>query len=186
VAGNLLQPADLIFTRGEGWLSRMIRIGSQPLWRKRTLVNHVAGVVEEGELDTALIVEALHRVKRHTLEAQYGKGGTWIAIFRPWNVTQADREHIALAAQSYVGRRYGYVKLLAHLGDWVLGGAYLFRGLARMDNYPICSWVWAHAYSTVGLDFGVDPGAAQPDDMYTFCVRNPDKYAVVRSLRPWP
>jgi hypothetical protein len=36
---------------------------------------------------------------------------------------------VIIKAESYVGRKYGYAKLLAHWADWVLQGAYVFRRL---------------------------------------------------------
>jgi hypothetical protein len=40
----------------------------------------------------------------------------------------------------------------------------------------------AHAYSKAGKDFGVDPGAAQPDDIWDFIQDNPEKYELIHPL----
>jgi hypothetical protein len=88
------------------------------------------------------------------------------------------------AAERYVGRRYGYLKMLAHLLDWLFLGVYLFRRIASMDRYPICSWVVAHAYGKTGRHFGVAPGAASPDDIWDYVVAHPQEYRCVRALAP--
>ncbi len=63
-------------------------------------------------------------------------------------------------------------------------GAYVFRRLAFMKRYPICSWLVAHSSNEVGKHFDVDAGAATPDDIWDFCVGNPDKYRTVLELGP--
>ena len=55
-----------------------------------------------------------------------------------------------------------------------------------MDNYPICSWVVAHAFKKVEKHFGVAAGAANPDDIWDFVIENPDKYACVYPLKQLP
>jgi hypothetical protein len=103
-------------------------------------------------------------------------------VFRPLNLTDADLAKVVAKADTYVGRRYGYLKILAHWLDWLLQGAYVFRRLARQDRYPICSWVVAHAFAAAGKHFGVEPGAATPDDIWDFVTGHPDRYREVVAL----
>ena len=84
----------------------------------------------------------------------------------------------------YWDKKYGYLKIAAHLADWFLLGSYAFRRFTRSGKYPICSWLVAHAFSKAGKDFRVDPGAAQPDDIWDFIQRNPDKYEEIHPLQP--
>jgi hypothetical protein len=183
---TILEPADIFFTRGRGLLSRAIRFFTRRVGEARTKVNHVGIVVTRGTLDEIYIVEALSRVKRHRFADRYVK--PWrrddVAIYRPRNLTADEIATVVSAAERYVGRRYGYVKILAHFLDWLLQGAYLFRRLAQMDDYPICSWVVAHAFGKAGKHFGVAPGAATPDDIWDFCEGEADKYLLVRPLGP--
>ena len=105
-----------------------------------------------------------------------------VAIYRPLNLTPQDVQKIVAGAESYVGRTYGWLKAAAHLGDWLLLGAYFWRRFARMDRYPICSWLVAHAYEKAGKHFGVEPGEASPDDIWDFVTTRPDVYRAIHPL----
>lgn len=164
-------------------MSRAIRLFTRVIGESRTKVNHVGVIVAEGDLRTAVAVEALTKVKRHKLWKQYGPPcSSEVAIYRATNLSEDEIETITKAAESYVGRPYGYLKLLAHLADWFLQGAYVFRRLARMDKYPICSWLVAHSFAKAGKYFGVPPGAASPDDIWDFIQRHQDIYTEIYPL----
>lgn len=177
----VLMPGDIVFTRGSGVLSRLIRFFSRTIGESRTMVNHVAIVVDGGTPVTAKIVEALTTVQHNSLW-RYASPGNEVAVFRAKNLTVLQANFIAEEAMTYVGKTYGYLKLVTHLLDWCLMGAYVFRRLTPSDRYPICSWVVAHAYGSQGFDFGVSENAASPDDMWDFCLKNPDKYYEVLPL----
>ncbi len=53
-----------------------------------------------------------------------------------------------------------------------------------MDDYPICSWLVAHAFACAGKDFGCEAGAATPDDIWDFVTTNADKYVRIHPLVP--
>ncbi|NNM04160.1 MAG: hypothetical protein HKO65_03575 [Gemmatimonadetes bacterium] len=178
-----LQPGDVLVSRGTGLLSKAIRFFTRRIGESRTKVNHVGVIVEGGPLHEARVVEALWKVVRRRLVDGYGApGSSEVAIFRPTNLTEEEIRTVAAAANSYVGRRYGVLKLFAHLADWVLQGAYVFRRITRMDRYPICSWLVACSFEKAGKDFGVAPGAASPDDIWDFCTRETEKYEEVLEL----
>lgn len=179
-----LQAGDVFLTRGSGLVSRLIRFFTRSFGEPRTRANHVGVVVRGGPFGEAVVVEALRTVKRRRLVKGYAGTRNHVAVFRPINLTDDERRVIVHAAQAYVGRKYGYLKILTHSLDWLLQGAYVFRRLTDSDNYPICSWVVAHAFAKAGKDFGVEPGAASPDDIWDFCVEETDKYQQVRELRP--
>ncbi len=180
-----LKPADIFLTRGSGFLSRAIRFFTQTIGESRTKVNHVGLVVKSGSLKNAVVVEALSTVKHHRLWEQYGPPSTdLVTVFRAKNLSDQETKEIVAKAETYVGRKYGYFKLLAHLADWVLLGAYVFRRMAQMDNYPICSWLVAHSFAHVGKYFGVEPGAASPDDIWDFVTSHAKIYEQVYPLKP--
>lgn len=87
---------------------------------------------------------------------------------------------VAQKARGYEGRKYGWGKIAAHLGDWMLGGRYVWRRLARMDKYPICSWVVASSYGEVGENFGVKVGEASPDDIWDWCLKRGEWKMIAR------
>jgi hypothetical protein len=104
--------------------------------------------LSEGPITEGVVVEALSRVTRRRLFKRYGSRRRLsdVAVYRLTNLTREEIQTVVDAAEAYVGRKYGYLKIMAHLADWPLLGAYLFRWLAAMHNYPICSRVVAHAY----------------------------------------
>lgn len=180
-----LEAGDIFLTRGNAFVSRAIRWFTRRVGEDRTKVNHVGIIVEPGtELD-AIAVEALTTVREHSLGRYARKAKTSVAVFRPVGLSGPEIETIVAQARIHVGRKYGYRKVAAHLADWVLQGAYVFRRLTRDGNYPICSWIVAYAFHAVGKNFGVEPGAANPDDIWDFVDRHPEHYLQVRALRPF-
>jgi cell wall-associated NlpC family hydrolase len=183
---HALRPGDLFLTRGVGFLSSAIRFFTRRIGESRTRVNHVGVVVGGGDLQSAVVVEALRTVQRHRLIDEYGGTRDRVAVFRPTRLSQAELERVVKAANDYVGHSYGYGKIVLHALDWVLQGAYVFRRLGRMDDYPICSWLVAHAFGKAGVHFGVDAGAASPDDIWDYVVAHPGEFTQVRPLEPIP
>ena len=178
----LLQPGDIFLTKGTGFLSRAIRLFSRSGGESRTEANHVGIVVLGGDSTNAIVVEALSSVKRRRISAYRLNKKHEMAVFRPLNVSPQDMTSIVIRAESYVGRKYGYLKIVAHFIDYWLGGRYVARRLTSSDNYPICSWVVAYAYGDGGLSFGVEPGAASPDDIWDFVTSHPDVYQEVHPM----
>ena len=60
---------------------------------------------------------------------------------------------------------------------------YVFRRMANMDNYPICSWLVAHSRAKVNKTFGVEPEAATPQDIRDFVREHPDIHEQVYPLQ---
>ena len=177
----VLRACDIVLTRSETFVGRAIRFFTRRLGEPPSRVNHVGIMVTP-----TLIVEALRTVARRPLAAAYGPPTKQsIAIYRPLNLQPEQEVQVVLKANSYVGRSYGYLKIVAQSLDWVLQGAYVFRRLAGMDRYPVCSWVVAHAYAVAGKHFGVAPGAASPDDIHDYVTKHPEKYAQVWPLSRW-
>lgn len=178
-----LQPGDVMLTRSRGIVGWAIRTFTRHIGESRTNATHTGVVVDGGAIQRAVIVEALSKVERHRLWDRYAEGNREVAIFRPLNLSPEEIEKVVEKAESYVGRKYGYLKLLAHWADWLLQGAYVFRRLTTQDDYPICSWVVAYAFAAAGKDFGVEPGAATPDDIWDFVTIHPQYYSEILPLR---
>ncbi len=62
-----LNPADIFLTRGNSFISKAIRFYSRSIGGSRTKVNHVGIVASNGILQDTIVIEALSRVKQHTL-----------------------------------------------------------------------------------------------------------------------
>lgn len=180
---TVIKPGDIFLTRGTSLISRLIRFFSRSIGESRTAVNHVGLVVSEGSLKSCVVVEALSRVKRHKLWARYGPpDDDKVAVFRPVNLTAEEIKKIVAYAEMQVGRKYGYLKIAAHLLDWLCFGIYFFRRLTNDEKYPICSWLVACAFAKAGKYFDVEPGAAEPDDIWDFVTRHTDKYSEIHPL----
>lgn len=172
---TLIKPCDLFFARGHSFTSDAVRFFSWGWGQPYPKCSHVGGFYAGRNVYYGQVVEALNKVEAHSFLQQYKGTGTEICIYRPINLTLAQKSHILQAALSTVGESYGYMRIGLHLLDSLLLGANVFRRLGG-NQKPICSWVWAHAFKAAGLDFGCDEDVAQPDDMYDFCEANPDKY----------
>ncbi len=182
--GILLEPGDIFLTRGCSFISKAIRCITRSIGEKRTKVNHVGIVVQRGDIKTAIGVEALSKVMRHTLWFQYGPPKKdLVAVYRATNLTAEQIKDIIAEAEKHVGKKYGYCMIVAHLLDWLFLGVYFFRRMIPGNKYPICSWVVADAFAKVGKDFAVEVGMATPDDIWDFIEKNSDKYKEIYSLK---
>ena len=180
---TIIKPGDIFLTRGTSIISRLIRFFSRSIGESRTAVNHVGVVVKEGSLRTCVVVEALSKVKQHRLWERYGPpDDDSVAIFRPLNLSEEETNKIVAYAEKQVGRSYGYLKIIAHLLDWFFFGVYFFRRITNDSRYPICSWLVAYAFLQAGKDFNVEPGAAEPDDIWDFVNKNREKYSEIHPL----
>lgn len=110
-----------------------------------------------------------------------------VIIFRHRTTTLIENELIARKAMSYVGKKYGWFKLVTHAGDCLLGkitgkDLFFFRRITHSDRYPICSWVTEHAEHEVGRSFGKPLGSTTPDDIHDYCMGHPDEFEVIYPL----
>lgn len=178
----LLAAGDVVLARSGGLLGWAIRVFTRRIGESRTRATHTGVIVKGGPIEQAVIVEALSHVVRHRLWDRYAGTRKEVAVFRPLNMSAQEIAEVVAKAETYVGRRYGYLKLLAHWLDWLLQGAYVFRRLTRQDRYPICSWLVAYSFAAAGKYFGVEPGAADPDDIWDFVRAHPDAYREIVPL----
>ena len=173
---------DIVFVRGDSWLSRAIRRLTQDRGEAATVASHVGILIRGSDvLGGALIVEALMKVMRHRVNEKYKPGKGKLAVFRPVTLTDNELDSVLETANSYVGRKYGVLKIFLHFGDFCLGGCYFFRKMGVLDSHPICSYLVAKCFSAVGKDFGVPDKAASPDDIWDFCLAS-RHYSLVRPL----
>lgn len=181
----LLSPGDVFLTRGTGLLSKAIRFCTRSFGEKGSMVNHVGIVVAEGDIQSAMVVEALIKVTEHKLWKQYGPPRKdHVAVYRATNLSPQDIEIVVAEAREQVYKPYGFGKIIAHFLDWLLTGAYVFRHLTSNGDYPICSWLVAHSYAKIGKHFGVPPGAADPDDIWDFVDKRTEYYERIIELGP--
>ena len=103
-----LKAGDVFLTCGTGPISWLIRKFTRGIGEKRTKVNHVGLIVKGGPVDEAIAVEALVRVKSHSLWSQYGPpSADLVAVYRPKNLTADEIDTIVRTAEKYVTEKFG-------------------------------------------------------------------------------
>lgn len=170
------EKGDIVLTKSQSWFGKAIRWFSKTIGESKTRVNHVGVMVSSED-----IVESLDKTRKRKVTAYYNRP-TEIAVYRWKNLTDEEINTIAAKAESYVGAKYGWIKIIAHGLDRFLNGAYVFRRLTRSERYPICSWVVAHSYEAAGLSFGTDANAADPDDIWDFIQDNKGLFEEIHPL----
>jgi hypothetical protein len=163
----MLLPGDIIFTASTGILSDLIKYFQRSKGEPASRVAHVGIISTIGTPAQARVIESLLQGTVERKLSAYGRGYESVCIYRNYALSDADRIGIVNRARYYVGKKYGFTKILAHAGDYLLGGRYYFRRWAKSDNYPICSWVVAHAYAYIAARFAdIEPDYVQPDDIW--------------------
>jgi hypothetical protein len=129
------------------------------------------------------VIEALGVTKRwvwwtaHKTEVD---NGARVRVFRTY-MTPAQRKRVLEHALQFVGRRYGWWKLLFHLADrLVFRGTKIFSMVLWNDKRPICSYLVADVLSHVGISFGMHAHVADPDEMMDWCLKHPDIWREVK------
>lgn len=184
-----LLPGDIVlFSNPESFVSRNIRRFTPRGDQEVVEATHVGIVTAHWPTDANVgIVEATGSgVKFQTLE----RAGN-ILVVRALGLSGPTRRAVAAKADSYRGRKYGYHKIIAQGIDYYLGRTLArgqdFYGVRRLlfwDKYPICSWVVASAYSSVGLHFGAAEDQATPHDIHAFAVTS-GRYIAIGEQGQW-
>ncbi len=169
-----LMPGDLVFFESEGKIGTAIRwIETKRGKDRRSYVNHVAPVISPGWLMDALIADAQPPRVRVSAVGKYA--GDLVAIYRAIDMLPSEREKVALRAEQYVGKFYGFGKILLHL----LG----LEGWSLIDWFPICSWVSAVPYAQVmKWEFGTNARVATPDTQWDYVRAHPEKWQCIKPL----
>lgn len=161
---------DVFFSRSDTALGKLIRWAQRAPGEEKSWANHTGLFVETGGFEQAAVVEALGRVRLGPLE-----GPIEVEVWRHSGLDADTRHRITTYAERQVGNKYGWWKLLFHLGDRLLfKGEKKVSSLLRLEKRPICSFLVAMAYSKAGIHFnGFRPEAADPDEMHDFVKASP-------------
>ena len=172
---------DIFFTRSRSLLGRLIRWAeTDPNEPNGVWANHVGVVVSPGwivpppldrQFAQAIAVEALWRAERwNWWDNHKNEVGLEIRVYRKPNLNFEQLRRIEAEAYKYVGAKYGWWKLFAHLVDrTVFKGKKTVSNLLYIDGRPICSYLAAHVFAAGGVSFGMPPAAADPDEMMDHC-----------------
>ena len=170
-----MQPGDIIATRSPTWLSRTIRKAQtrsdngQP-----ALVSHVGLFISPD-----IVIQALSRVVTTPFPKSFQKDE--YIVLSPLNLSNANRRIVVERALTYSSNSYGWLKILGQGLDVVFHTRWFMSHVFTLDKFPICSYVVAEAYKSIGLDFGVPTTTTTPDDILDFAMENSDKYLIVES-----
>lgn len=164
-----LETGDVIHVQGQGVLSRLIRWFSRANEEEPSWASHTAMVLRAGE--RVEIIEARKKVIIRPLSEYATTNSKILACRKPGGISEQEKEKMIEKAEHYHGMKYGVPAIIMHALDRIFNNKYIFRRLVKMEDYPICSWVVAYVYQRVlGYQFGVQPDAAQPDDILDHCV----------------
>jgi len=181
---HLPRAGDIILTRKKrSLLGRLIRrFQTTSNDTTKTIFEHVGIMINGFQL-----IEALRNVEVTELYNMYPLKKFDYLIARVDNLDKVTRGLLVDEAQKYVGKRYGYGKIVTHYLDYLVGrlrgkDVFLFRRLARSKRYPICSWLVAFVYDEIlGMEFNrVSKTFCQPDDISDdILITNHNKYELV-------
>jgi hypothetical protein len=162
-------PGDILAVRGRGWLSDNI------LKATGGKVSHVGMFVS---IDPPIIIEALTRVRTRPLAASLADvEAAW--SLTDHSLTTRQRQQIIEAACSFSADAYGYPELGLQLLDALTRTTWWTDRLSwTLKGHPICSFLVAAAYGTVGLNFGKLDQSVTPADIFRFAEAHPDIYGI--------
>ncbi len=167
----ILQTGDVIHVQGKGVLSFLIRLFSRGFFEPRSWASHSAMVLRI--TDGVEIIEATSKVGKRPIDVYKGKTSKLTIARISRGLNDDEKKEIIAKSEYYEGKKYGVIKIFLHFLDYILFGWNIFRRLACIDKYPICSWIVAYVYDRVlNYHFGIPPNAAQPDDISDFCVED--------------
>jgi len=173
ISGNphFLETGDIIHVQSRGLLSFLIRVFSRGPLEPRSWASHSAMVLRvDGGVE---IIEATRKVGKRPFDIYRNKSSRLVISRKPGGLDENPKSEIIKKSEYYHGLKYGVGKIILHFLDYICGSIYLFRRLAIDNKYPICSWIVAYVYDRVlGYRFGVEPNAAQPDDISDHCVED--------------
>ena len=197
------------FTHSSTLLGKLIRFGETDKNEEKgsTWANHTGIVVDDGWVGAtdpqavqATVIEALWHVRKGPLVLN----GTEARFFRPIPAYDAaELVRFKAEAETYVGSKYGWWKLLVLLADRQLfGGKKVLSTALYAKNRPICSFLAAYVNQVaqsserivarvaahVGRGdngaayyaFGMAPQSADPDEQMDYCLANPSEWEEVK------
>lgn len=161
------ETGDIIFVSGKSWFKNAIAWFSRSPGEEKTYAKHIAGIKTPD-----IVSEAVTKVKE-TPTNKWIRQNKKFEVWRYKPLTEQDKEKIYNYIDNKKGSIYGGWKLFFFAGDFLLSKVfrhdnfYFFRRALFLEKFPICSWLWAYAYDTIGYRFDErDPNSLDPDTMH--------------------
>jgi hypothetical protein len=167
------QPGDILAVRGKGFLARGILAATDDT------VSHVGMVVGDKPV---IIIEALLRVVTRPIEESVSDAEA-AYLLQDLSLSAQQRAEIVKRAREFSAADYGWTDILLQLGNAVFRTTWFTDHLTfgLLDHFPICSYLVAESYETIGLTFGKkEDESITPADIYNFARRHPTIYTVTK------
>ena len=185
-----VQPGDIFFTRGTGYLARAIRWAQRMQGEPETWANHVGGVTSPGYLvpprdkvgPRAKVSEALWRtMHHHWWDAHKDEQGYAVAAYRPRHFT--GNEGVNRVVENWVSRtddRYGWWRLFTYLIEKISAGKIPATKLHFKKDRMVCSNHIAIGLVKDGIHINDhDPQELDPDEMQDYCATHPEEFKFI-------
>ena len=176
-------PGDVILCPGKRVIPHILtRWVTQAHDEPPTYAVHTAQV-----LDAHTVIEMAAVVKTRSTP-EFIRMRKAFEVWRCRALTPAQRQAVAQQARAYMGRKFGWSKLVTHLLDGIVNKIahrpiFFFRRLNHDQRYPICSWITAFSYDrAVHYQFGVPPEGADPDQIDDWVRSHPDEWVRIFRL----
>ncbi len=177
-------PGDVILTRGSGKLARFIRWGEREPGEPSSEVNHGGMFSSRALIRLARAIESLWRTVEHAWWPAHQ--GDIVSVYRCRGFTSDQRIFVAACMRAFVGKKYGWWKLITNLVDnKMLGGRVVLRRLHFIESRPICTYSLGLALEQAGVQFDDEHGhlipgkALQPDDADDSIARHPELWETI-------
>lgn len=180
-----LKPADIILVRSPGLFGKLIRWATRHRGEDASKVNHVCMVERNTGIFlgryTYPIIDTMITVFRRSLY-NYDNPFYEVLIVRDKTLKDQDRLLITTEARKYIGTIYSPLTIVAHLFDKILGKI-LGREVVILSQIElkgvICNEVVSKAYSKVCRHFDRPNNSADPDFIFDYVTKHPEKYSII-------
>jgi hypothetical protein len=169
----IFQPGDILAVRGKGFFARGI------LAATGDTVSHVGMVVGDRPV---IIIEALLRVETRPIEKSVSDAEA-AYLLQDLSLSMQKREAIVKRACQFSAADYGWADILLQLANAIFRTTWFTDHLTfgLLKQFPICSYLVAESYKTMGLTFGKEKEESiTPADIYNFAVQHPSIYTVTK------
>jgi hypothetical protein len=166
------QPGDILAVRGKGFFAKGF------LAATGNTVSHVGMVI--GSEPFVIVIEALLRVKTWPIEESIS-GAEASYLLQDLSLSMHKREAIVRRDCHFSASDYGWADILLPLANAVFRTTWFTDHLTfgLLNQFPICSFLVAESYKTIGLTFGkLKEESITPADIYNFARQHRSVYTV--------
>jgi hypothetical protein len=165
----ILKQADIFLTRALDELAPVVGECQRAPGEGPTYATHAGIIVTDGDETSSLIIEATPQgIVKRPISIYSSPGHDIVWIYRHVGLSPDQRFQAVAAAQALVGTKYGWLRIAADFGDWLIGSKWFFRGMIPHDKELVCSSVDGIAYEAIDYSFlpGRPAEGIEPDDIW--------------------